>query len=669
MADFTLRSAYAVIPDKVYFNIESTGYLETVSITIGMTSCQAGATFTEWFTYDKSYDVSIGEVNLSLSGLYFYFTGEEYKFCVKFSNGRVLDTTVFLPLSSQVFGSYLISERPTQQSQSVFYNNNYSGEAGCCVACAVASLKEIQEIRNKKEVLNYSVGWFYGKTGDSSGTDTRVALSALRNGGIPPYQVVQNNSGVFDYPDIYFYPEARQVYKDTGDIPDYSLPQKIRDYTLISPYENTLEEVFSAIRSNSKVVLVTIVSDMSFEGSQAKSTGRVPPITGTYGQGHLMVVIGWTIIGNAKYWVCQNSWCRIDKTPYGDNGLFYLPFNWGAYTVATGIRGFYIVEDDPSAPVLPDLPLSDKMKPPYAKADSRQDDQITLYSDTYKGATKYRVTWTEKDTTNKIQTISTDLSKPTYTLSVYEGGKYGYTYTVYVEAYVKGTWIGKSDSAEITFLPCTPDIKSVYSTTDNNLIVEPLSVYTNRERIGKFSIIRIFRGIVGSTNTGDGSYLEYKDTDSYDKTVEFKNLAKGSSWGFVARSALIKDNVYLWSYYRSEEYVGKVGKMLFFEWDTPKIKGEKFNVTAIEWNKLLDKINEIRAYKNISPYNFNKVNIDNIFTAQIYNEAGKAIKEITGYGTYIPVVKKNDKITADINSNKPLENVINIIVNELNAII
>lgn len=98
-----------------------------------------------------------------------------------------------------------------------------------------------------------------------------------------------------------------------------------------------------------------------------------------------------------------------------------------------------------------------------------------------------------------------------------------------------------------------------------------------------------------------------------------------------------------------------------FSWKYPKIGGKSFNLTAEEWTALCAKINEIRAYKGYSQYNFTPVDIGMAFTHDIYNEAVYAIKGVQGYGTYIYEVEARQTISAEDHMNQ--------LVRELNAIL
>ena len=107
-----------------------------------------------------------------------------------------------------------------------------------------------------------------------------------------------------------------------------------------------------------------------------------------------------------------------------------------------------------------------------------------------------------------------------------------------------------------------------------------------------------------------------------------------------------------------------------FAWTYPKTKGGSFNLTASEWNGLQTHIKKVLLHKLGHTGQYNPVNVSSgeIFYASKYNEAGSAIKQIQGYGTFIPTVLPGDEITADTTSLDQRKNAINKIVEELNAI-
>ena len=107
-----------------------------------------------------------------------------------------------------------------------------------------------------------------------------------------------------------------------------------------------------------------------------------------------------------------------------------------------------------------------------------------------------------------------------------------------------------------------------------------------------------------------------------------------------------------------------------FQWTYEKQKGIAFNLTAEEWNRLQLHIERMLAYKlgDTQGYSPDSVSTNEVFYASKYNEAGNAIKLISGYGTFIPVVLPKQNITADDTSDIPSDDAMNVIVRELNAI-
>lgn len=89
-----------------------------------------------------------------------------------------------------------------------------------------------------------------------------------------------------------------------------------------------------------------------------------------------------------------------------------------------------------------------------------------------------------------------------------------------------------------------------------------------------------------------------------------------------------------------------------FSWDTEKTSGESFNVTASEWNRLIDKITEVYTYLGWSNYQdtypISKVSSGETFYAERFNEVREAIGNL--YSTGISTKSKGDTINAsDLN--------------------
>lgn len=86
-----------------------------------------------------------------------------------------------------------------------------------------------------------------------------------------------------------------------------------------------------------------------------------------------------------------------------------------------------------------------------------------------------------------------------------------------------------------------------------------------------------------------------------------------------------------------------------FSWDTPKTSGKTFNVTASEWNRLIDKITEVYTYLGWADYQdtypITKVKKGGIFYAERFNEVREAIGNL--YSTGLKTKYSGNIIYAD----------------------
>jgi hypothetical protein len=88
-----------------------------------------------------------------------------------------------------------------------------------------------------------------------------------------------------------------------------------------------------------------------------------------------------------------------------------------------------------------------------------------------------------------------------------------------------------------------------------------------------------------------------------------------------------------------------------FNWDVAKVSGNSFNLSAVEWNNLLNKVNEFRQYRglqNVSTFTY--ASSGGVFTADMFDQAINIINTMSP-ATSTPALKnKGDTIYAsDIN--------------------
>ncbi|RAV12168.1 fibronectin type III domain-containing protein [Paenibacillus contaminans] len=74
-----------------------------------------------------------------------------------------------------------------------------------------------------------------------------------------------------------------------------------------------------------------------------------------------------------------------------------------------------------------------------------------------------------------------------------------------------------------------------------------------------------------------------------------------------------------------------LNRPLDFQWDSPKVSGQPFHITASEWNRLTNKINEFRRYKQVTnpDYPFTSATSGNVFEVYYYRQAVEAISAMS----------------------------------------
>lgn len=108
-----------------------------------------------------------------------------------------------------------------------------------------------------------------------------------------------------------------------------------------------------------------------------------------------------------------------------------------------------------------------------------------------------------------------------------------------------------------------------------------------------------------------------------------------------------------------------------FYWNTNKVSGQAFNLTAVEWNALMNKINEVRARYSKTAISDAFATRGNNFTAYIYNRAVYGIAEIFGNtssvnygGYYISTHNTGDIVYASYLTN--IQGVLNALIDHIN---
>jgi hypothetical protein len=85
---------------------------------------------------------------------------------------------------------------------------------------------------------------------------------------------------------------------------------------------------------------------------------------------------------------------------------------------------------------------------------------------------------------------------------------------------------------------------------------------------------------------------------------------------------------------------------LNFAWDTAKVKGQPFSLTATEWNGFIARVNEFRAYKSLGGATYNSAVKGSPFTAAQFNQMRTAINDMSPPTGVPAVAVKGASVTA-----------------------
>lgn len=183
------------------------------------------------------------------------------------------------------------------------------GSTGCCVACALAYCRYIQEVLQEGTSDKFSVNYIYGNRLSSDSQDDgmipRQALKTLVNFGDCHWN---------DFKGYNEYPTAKSKYATNKEnFDDLAYPYKINSYYKL----NTTEEIKTAVYNLGCAIVVYDVTNYlrsPIDGYVVYDDSNI------VGQ-HCMTIVGWT---EDDHWIVLNSW----GSSYGIDGYCYVPFSY-----------------------------------------------------------------------------------------------------------------------------------------------------------------------------------------------------------------------------------------------------------------------------------------------------------------------------------------------------
>lgn len=185
------------------------------------------------------------------------------------------------------------------------------GSVACCVACALASCRYIQEELQEGVASKFSVNYIYG---NRLPTDSQ-------NEGMIPRQALKT---ILDYGDCHWsdfsgysvYETAKAMYAENKVLyDDLAYPYKINSYYRLY----SVNEIKTAVY---ELGCVVISYDLTANFRHPNAEGYVEyDDTQEIAGKHMVTIIGWT---EDEHWIVLNSW----GTDYGDKGYCYISFDY-----------------------------------------------------------------------------------------------------------------------------------------------------------------------------------------------------------------------------------------------------------------------------------------------------------------------------------------------------
>lgn len=202
------------------------------------------------------------------------------------------------------------------------------GTTSMCCACAVAMSRYIFEIEDSGNTKLFSPGYIYANR-----TNSVVCEGIYEGEGMylkdALKQLCHSGDCFYDYFDEFgLYDDLKKSYiSKSATLDQNAYPFRTSSYYAVK----TEKEIMKAILSTGSVITSFLVTS----GWYYVEKDGIIPTFGSIEGAHAVLIIGWKIIDNKKYWIILNSW----GDQWGDNGLGYIE------TTSLILESYCIIDD------------------------------------------------------------------------------------------------------------------------------------------------------------------------------------------------------------------------------------------------------------------------------------------------------------------------------------
>ena len=154
-----------------------------------------------------------------------------------------------------------------------------------------------------------------------------------------------------------------------------------------------------------------------------------------------------------------------------------------------------------------------------------------------------------------------------------------------------------------------------------------------------------------------------QDTQNDSVTKVFTGLTNGISYDFMVRAYAYEGGYYYPSGNSTTVTATPINtRPSYFSWDTSKVQGQPFNLTATEWNRLIQNVKDVHDYKlgsyDATAYPMTTVSQGGTFFATLFNQVRFAIGSLNSTGIAEKILG-NVITAADLNTLRDKLNGIN----------